>query len=537
MQAEKGNLDRELVEHLRDVDLKKGDIILKVGEKASGFYLIDASCIGQFNNGNKVKLQSDEYIAIGLKELILDIKASYHIEVEKNCSAKFLPAKEFSTLFETTESFPRTISRILSSNTDVGLVFDENKRVERLEKLVEASRIVNSTLDLNELLKIILDTALESVNGDRGTVYLLNEQKNELWSKVFEGGKSVTIHLPVGEGIAGKVAETGEVMNIDDAQTDDRFNPEVDKKTGYTTETILCMPLKNKDGKMLGVFQLLNKIDGTFTKDDEQFIETLSIHVASALENARLYEQEQKKIEMEKEMLAAGEVQKNLFPAEIPQYNNYHISAINIPARETSGDLYDFVQLDETRLVFTLGDVSGKGLPASILMANLQSVLKDLPHQNSSPAFCVSRANDIINRASSSGKFITLFLGLLDTNKHKLMYTNAGHEHPYLFRNGETERLGTGGIPVGIIPGSDFEEEEYTIQRGDLLLVFSDGVMDATNADDEYYSEERLADFVLKNRDLTPKEIVDKVCDDIKEFVGDAPQFDDITLMVIKRMN
>lgn len=326
-------------------------------------------------------------------------------------------------------------------------------------------------------------------------------------------------------------------MNIVDAQNDERFNPDVDKKTGYKTETILCMPLKNKEGKMLGVFQLLNKIEGAFTKDDEQFIETLSIHVASALENARLYEQEQKKIEMEKEMLAAGEIQKNLFPSEIPQCNNYHISAINIPASETSGDLYDFVQLDETRLVFTLGDVSGKGLPAAILMANLQSVLKDLPHQNSSPAFCVSRANDIINRASSNEKFVTLFLGLLDTNNHKLMYTNAGHEHPYLFRNDKIERLGAGGIPVGIIPGMHFEEEEYSIQLGDLLLVFSDGVMDAVNANDEYYSEERLADFVLENRNLTPKEIVDKVCDDIKEFVGDASQFDDITLMVIKRMN
>lgn len=536
MQAEKDNIDEELKKHLREVELKEGTVLLELGEKPAGFYLIDTVNIKRFSNGKVSSDDKGEMVAVGLKELILDSKATYHLMIRQDCKAFYIPGDEFKDLFYTTETFPRSISRLLSSGSDIGILFGELKRVERLEKLVEASRIVNSTLDLNELLKIILDTALDSVEGDRGTVYLLNEEKKELWSKVFEGGKSVTIHLPVGEGIAGTVAKTGEVMNITDARKDERFNPEVDKKTGYTTRNILCMPLKNKDGKMLGVFQLLNKKNGVFTEDDEQFIETLSIHVASALENARLYEQEQKKIEMEKEMLAAGEVQKNLFPSVIPQYPDYEISAINIPARETSGDLYDFIQLDETRLVFTLGDVSGKGLPASILMANLQSVLNDLPHHNSSPAYCVSRANDIIHRVSGSGKFITLFLGLLDTKKHKLIYSNAGHEHPYMFRNGETERLGAGGIPVGILGGSDYEEAEYEMQRGDLLLVFSDGVMDATNAEDEYYSEERLADFVLKNRDLKPAEIVDLVCSDIKKFTGDVPQFDDITLMIIKRV-
>lgn len=536
MQAEKKNVDEELNQHLKEIELKADTVLLALGEKPEGFYLIDTDNVKRFSNGKITSEDVGEMVAVGLKELIMDIPAAYHVVTEKDCKAYFIPAEDFNELFETTEAFPRSISRILSSRADIGVLFGEFKRVERLEKLVEASRIVNSTLDLNELLKIILDTALESVDGDRGTVYLFNQEKNELWSKVFEGGKSVTIHLPVGEGIAGTVAETGEVMNITNAQEDDRFNPEVDKMTGYTTKTILCMPLKNKDGKMLGVFQLLNKKNGVFTEDDEEFIETLSIHVASALENARLYEQEQKKIEMEKEMLAAGEVQKNLFPSEIPQYPDYEIAAINIPARETSGDLYDFIQLDESKLVFTLGDVSGKGLPASILMANLQSVLNDLPHHNSSPAYCVSRSNDIINRVSSSGKFITLFLGLLDTKKHKLIYSNAGHEHPYLFRNGETKRLASGGIPVGILAGSDYEEDEYEMQRGDLLLVFSDGVMDASNDEDEYYSEERLADFVLKNRDQKPKEIVDMVCKDIKSFTGDAAQFDDITLMIIKRV-
>ena len=528
MLVNKFKIDTELENKLEQVEMNKGEILLESGEKPKGFYLVSSELLNDYPAA-----EEKSWIALGLKELILDQPSDRGVKLSGSGTGYFISSEKFKTLFETTESFPRSISRLLSSQSGIHTDF---KRVKRLEKLVEASRIVNSTLDLNKLLKIILNIALKSVNADRGTVYLYNEEKNELWSKVFDGKKSVTIRLPVGKGIAGKVAETGEIMNITNAVEDDRFNSEIDKETGYKTETILCMPLKNKEGKMLGVFQLLNKKNGVFTEDDEQFIETLSINVASALENARLYEQEQKKIAMEKEMLAASEVQKNLFPSIIPEYPDYEIAAINIPARMTSGDLYDFFELDDKKLVFSLGDVSGKGLPAAILMANLQSVLKDLPHQNPSPSFCVTRSNDIINRVSSSGKFITLFLGLLDMNEHKLIYSNAGHEYPYLMRNGNTERLKTGGIPIGIMAGSTYEEQEYDVKPGDVLLVFSDGVNDATNEKDDYFSEKRLEELVSTYREQNPKQIIDKVCNEISTFTGDTPQFDDITLMIIKRL-
>jgi signal transduction histidine kinase len=161
-------------------------------------------------------------------------------------------------------------------------------QLEKLSKLIEASKSVNSTLDLEKLLGLILDAAVKSTDADRGTVYLVDSIKQELWSKVFGGENMVEIRLPIGKGIAGAVAQLGETINIPDAYSDPRFNPDVDKRSGYRTRNILCMPMKNKDGTIIGVFQLLNKKNGPFMPDDEHFIDAFSAHASVAIENARL---------------------------------------------------------------------------------------------------------------------------------------------------------------------------------------------------------------------------------------------------------
>jgi signal transduction histidine kinase/CRP-like cAMP-binding protein len=161
-------------------------------------------------------------------------------------------------------------------------------RLGKLHKLIEASKIVNSTLDLEKLLGLILDSAVKSTDADRGTVYVVDSIKQELWSRVLQGDNMVEIRLPIGKGIAGYVAQTGETINIPDAYNDPRFNPEVDKRSGYRTRNMLCMPMRNKDGTIIGVFQLLNKKEGAFTADDEQFIDAFSTHASIAVENARM---------------------------------------------------------------------------------------------------------------------------------------------------------------------------------------------------------------------------------------------------------
>ena len=161
-------------------------------------------------------------------------------------------------------------------------------RFLRLQKLMEASKIINSTLDLDKLLGLILDAAAQSIGADRGTLYLVDDIQKELWSKISQGEDMVEIRLPVGKGLSGFVAQTGENILIPDAYADPRFNREIDKQTGYRTRNVMCTPLKNKDGKIIGVFQLLNKRDGSFDNDDVNFIDALSAHAAVAIENARI---------------------------------------------------------------------------------------------------------------------------------------------------------------------------------------------------------------------------------------------------------
>lgn len=166
-----------------------------------------------------------------------------------------------------------------------------NAQVTRLEQLTEASKIVNSTIDSDRLLELILETATTNIKAERGTLYLIDQLTNELWSKVLKGKNLVEIRLPIGKGLAGYVAKTGETVNITNAYKDPRFNPEIDKKSGFKTRNVLCMPLRDKEGTVVGVFQLLNKKSGPFTPEDEQFIDALSVHAAIALENSRLVKQ------------------------------------------------------------------------------------------------------------------------------------------------------------------------------------------------------------------------------------------------------
>lgn len=209
-----------------------------------------------------------------------------------------LPQKEFEALLARQSTISSNVlkeltSRLRRANDNIVQQLETQHRasegrLSKLHKLIEATKIVNSTLDLDKLLGLILDSAVSSTDADRGTVYMVDAIKQELWSKVLQGDNMVEIRLPMGKGIAGYVAQTGETINIPDAYSDPRFNPEVDKRSGYRTRNILCMPMRNKDGTIIGVFQLLNKSEEAFTADDEQFIDAFSTHASIAIENARM---------------------------------------------------------------------------------------------------------------------------------------------------------------------------------------------------------------------------------------------------------
>ena len=535
---------------LHEARYKEGDVIVSDEKEGDELYLMVEGRVKITKNTRDGQenlialLHSGDFF--GELGLIDGRPRSAKVVALEDCITYTLPVADFESLLREQPDFSFRLLQVLSvrlraiNNRFVQEIersaATTKRELSKLERLIEAAKNLNSTLNLDRLLNIILETALRIVDGDRGTVYLVDEYSNELWSRVLKGEEQIKIRLPMGKGIAGYVGATGDTLNIPNAYFDPRFNPEFDKQTGYRTESILCMPMRNKGGKIIGVFQLLNKRSGRFTEEDEGFIEALSDHAALAVENARLYEQERQKIVMEKDLLAAREVQMRLIPKELPRIPGYDFAAITIPAKEVGGDLYDFVTVGEGRLAFCIGDVSGKGLAASLLMANVQATLRNQTLTQESVAECVRLSSKLLFQSTIPEKFATLFYGVLDPVQSRLTYTNAGHEPPMLFSaGGEMRRLTAGGIILGIAEDFPFEEDTVPFPPGDVLVMFSDGISEAMNAEQNQFGPERLKAVVSQFRNESAHSIHERIIAAVKTHVGNCPQMDDITLVVIKR--
>ena len=411
------------------------------------------------------------------------------------------------------------------------------QRLQLLGRILEATQKLNSTLDLDVLLQSIVETTIQLVEADRGTLYLIDEKKNELWSRVLTGKGLVEVRLPIGTGIAGFVAESGETLNIRDAYSEPRFFPDFDRKSGYVTKSILCMPLENRDGKIIGVFELFNKKRGSFSKNDEAVISIMSVDVAIAIENARLHKTEIDFVRMNEEIRLAAAIQSGLLPKSSPSIPGYEIAGLSIPAQSVGGDYFDFIPMNDGRMALCLGDVSGKGLPASLLMANLQATLRGQTLVSRTPSKCLFRSNRLLYESTAPEKFATLFYGILEIQQHTLHYSNAGHDWPFLVGiDHSIQRLQTGGVVLGLMPQAMYEDIEISIQVGDVLVIQSDGVSEAMNIHQEPFGEQRLQDLILEHRDSAPQEIIDTIVREVHKHAGEYIQSDDITIMVVKRI-
>jgi sigma-B regulation protein RsbU (phosphoserine phosphatase) len=353
----------------------------------------------------------------------------------------------------------------------------------------------------------------------------------------LKGNQQVTIRLPFGRGIAGYVAASGDTLNIPDAYLDPRFNPDVDRQTGYRTRNILCMPMKNKDGETIGVFQLLNKGDGAFTTEDENFITALSTHASLAVENARLYEEEKALASIREEVRLAAKIQMDLLPKSVPDVRGYEMAGTSIPAQVVGGDYFDFIPLEGGKMGVCLGDVSGKGLPAALLMANVQATLRGQTLLGGDVASCVRRSNRLLFESTPPEKFVTLFYGALDPANHAFNFSNAGHDHPCLFRNdGKTVRLESGGIVLGILPDYAYESGSVVFGPGDVLVIYSDGIVESMDAGNEQFGIGRLTDVIAANLGESARGILGAIVEAAQRHAGAAPQYDDMTVVVVKRV-
>ena len=257
---------------------------------------------------------------------------------------------------------------------------DSQRQTRNLNALLRVSKALASEIRLDDLLQVIVEKAAEVMDADRATLFLYDETRNELWSKTTQRLEIKEIRLPLGVGIAGTVAKTRTAINIPDTYADARFDPDFDKETGYRTRSILCLPLIGNGDRLIGVIQVLNKKDQeVFNEADESLLSGLSAHVTVALERARLIEAYVEKQRMEETLKLAHDIQMSMVPKIFPPFpdrSEFDIFATLAPAKEVGGDFYDFFFIDDDHLCFAVGDVSGKGVPASLFMAVTKTLFR-----------------------------------------------------------------------------------------------------------------------------------------------------------------
>ncbi|MCI0354600.1 MAG: SpoIIE family protein phosphatase [Acidobacteria bacterium] len=414
---------------------------------------------------------------------------------------------------------------------------ESRKTITQLSLLFDATRLLNSTLDLGELLDLILKIARTEVKADRGTVFLVDRKQNEIWSIVASGLDREEIRVALGHGVAGRVAETGETINVADAYTLPYHERSFDQRFGYRTTSLLCMPIRHHNQDIVGVIQLLNKAGGAlFTKDDEDFLNKLSGHMAMALENARLHRDALEKQRMERDLALARTIQRGLLPEEPPVLPGFDLAVSNEPCFECGGDYYDFLNLGPQTMLLVVADVEGKGVSSALVMSNLQASLRALVNHLHSLEVLTLSLNEMIYHDTKSKKFLSIFLGLVDTRGRGLHYINAGHVPPILVRaeSGAYQQLEEGGLVIGLFPHAEYERGSVRLQPGDVLICCTDGILEAENSRQEEYGHERLAATVAHNRHKSAPAIVDAILAEVKAFSRDGQHVDDKVLMIMK---
>jgi sigma-B regulation protein RsbU (phosphoserine phosphatase) len=289
---------------------------------------------------------------------------------------------------------------------------------------------------------------------------------------------------------------------------------------------------------LVGVLTVYNKRDGaTFTDEDQRLLAIIAGQSAQIVENARLYEDERALQKMKEEVRLAATIQMDLLPKTPPVVPGYDIAGVSIPAQLVGGDAYDFIPVDDTHLAVCLADVSGKGLPASLLMANVQATLRGQTLASPTAAVCVQRANKLLHQSTSSDKFVTLFYSRLDISNHTLTYCNAGHDNPFHFSGtGAPQRLATGGLVLSIMEDFPYQEEVIHLSPGDVVVVYSDGITEAVDSAQVQFGDKKIESVVSARTSLGAAGIIDGIIGAVREHAGTAPQADDMTIVVIKRL-
>jgi serine phosphatase RsbU (regulator of sigma subunit) len=390
----------------------------------------------------------------------------------------------------------------------------QKRNAERLQLLVEASKTLTSTLDLCQVFDSILELATRHTGADRATLFLVDVEAGELWSLIAQGLDHKEIRLPIGKGLAGWVAQNGLTLNLPDAHQDPRFDPRFDELFAYRTRSILVMPVRSREGRVIGVLELLNKRGGPFSIADIQLIDDISVHSAIALENARLHRDSLERQRVEQELALARAIHASLLPRRQPQIEGFDVAVRQVTCSRVGGDYYDLVPLSRSSHLFVIADVEGRGTRAALGASSVRTALYALAGSVRSLEQIATQLNESV--LESGGRSASVFLGILDGPGRRLHYVNAGHPPPVVVGPQGAFPLKQGGAVMGALPSARFERGVRRFAPGEVLLAYTDGITESTGFGGREYGMERLVMVAGSHVEQSAREIVDAVCNDVE---------------------
>ncbi|MBK7257587.1 MAG: SpoIIE family protein phosphatase [Ignavibacteriae bacterium] len=410
---------------------------------------------------------------------------------------------------------------------ELGLVNRKlDRKIQELNTLFEVGKEFGAVLDPEKLVRLLVFSLLGQVGVNRYLICLKEGSDMRIAASRIDGA------TPQPELLAG-LTRIHAGVHIEDMIVTGAIDP---RPVLLALRLKVAVPMELQ-GQTRGVLLLGEKLNREpFTPADFEFLSALSSLAIIALENARLFQQAIEKQKMEDELAIAREIQKGLLPSILPALPGFELAAANFSSKQVGGDYYDAIPLDDHRLILAIGDVSGKGTPASLLMANIQATIRALVPLDLPLTDLTARVNNLMCPNTGGSRFVTFFWGCLDHARRVFTYVNAGHNHPYLLHaDGSVDRLDKGGMILGVMETTmPYEEGSAELTEGDVLVLFTDGVSEAMNAASEEYGEERLEAVIRKAAGWGAQGLIDIIHQDIIAHAHGAPQSDDITMMVMR---
>ncbi len=425
--------------------------------------------------------------------------------------------------------------------TEPARLQEENRQlkraVEELSILNDLARSIGASVDSQDIIHKIVERSMRAVQAEQTVVTLVDRRQDSSMRTLVRAMTSSAEHpkFHLNENLLGWMHLYKKPLLCTNPGDDERFKG---AHWDQSVRSVLCVPLLVKS-ELIGVITCYNKKGsvGAFGDEDQRLLAIIAGQSAQIIENARLYEEEKALAKMKEELRLAAQIQQDLLPKAPPAIPGYDLCATSIPALVVGGDYYDFIALDSGRYAICLGDVSGKGYPAAMLMASLQATLRGQCMLEAPVAQTIARSNQQLYRTTDPEKFATLFFGVLDPASGALAFCNGGHERPMLFRrDGSVERLVEGGLALGVLEKFPYEEGATVLAPGDFLVLYSDGIPEATDELGNFFGEERLLACIREHAALGALPMMEAIVAAVRRHEQGTARADDLTILVMRRV-